>query len=460
MRGTCRNERTFGTVAHLALPALVLLMLSGCGGGGSDNFSSGGNHDPAATGSSSVTTAVEITSDTSVETTSYDTVDLGNDTAVSRENLLSSAVRRTTAPAPAAPFPVMVDQQGVFMSAVKADGGSFYACYNQTGSPYLMFAKSDDNGISWSYSTIDYGGIYASLTIEGNSIYVGYVDQSWKTLKFARSDDRGTSWSITEVDTTLKSDPATRPDNTDPTTPATPDDFKYTAIVRTGTSFFMAYQDRAHKALKLARSLDNGATWSCMTMDASDDNDGDSPSMAVAGTNIYLSYNGVKGTGLAAKDNVYMMVSRDSGATWTKRLVAAASFASGYYTSVAASGAQVYVSYFNALDRTLKFAKSTSNGTKWVIKTVDKSSNVGRYSSLSLSQGTLFLSYNDGTNNSLKVAKSTNGGARWTTRAVVSDAGLSCPAVSSAVGLDFYMLYFNYNPNTPGTTGAMLTKTS
>jgi hypothetical protein len=226
------------------------------------------------------------------------------------------------------------------------------------------------------------------------------------------------------------------------------------------SSFFIAYQDRVHKSLKLARSLDNGTTWSCMTLDASDGNDGDSPSIAVAGTYIYISYNGVKGQGPTAIDSVYMMVSTNSGATWTKRLVASSSFASGYYTSVAASGAQVFVSYFNALDRTLKFAKSINYGTTWVIKTVDASSNVGRYSSLSLSQGTLFLSYCDGTNNSLKVAKSTTTGTSWTTKAVVSNAGLCTPSVTSVLGLDLYLLYFNYMPAIPGSTGAVLTKTS
>jgi hypothetical protein len=352
----------------------------------------------------------------------------------------------------------MVDSQGVFVYAVKATPGALYASYIQNGSPYLMLARSDDNGTTWHRSIIDYGGIYASLEVDGDNVYISYIDQSWNTLKFACSIDRGATWSIREVDVSLKSDPATRPPVTDPSLPDVPDDFKYTAMARTGTSFFIAYQDRAHSSLRLARSDNNGATWACTTLDDTHDFDGDSPAITIDGTNIYISYAGVTGHGLSAKDGVYMMVSRNSGTTWTRHVVAAAAYASGYYTSVAAAGARVYVSYFNAQDRTLKVAKSSNYGSSWAIAKVDAKDNVGRYSSLTMAQGVLYISYSDWANNSLKVAKSPNWGRTWTIKTVAADAGLGSPSTASILGSELSILYFHYAPAQPGSTGAMLTK--
>jgi hypothetical protein len=362
------------------------------------------------------------------------------------------------APSVVAGFPAMVDQQGVFINAVKAVPGMLYAAYIQTGSPYLMLARSENNGASWTRSIVDFGGVNASLAVDGNNVYVSYIDQCWNTLKFARSGDQGTTWSITEVDDSLKSDPATRPPVTDPTQPPAPDGFKYTAMAWSGNSFFVAYQDRLHATLRLASSSDGGVNWVCTTLDSSNTSDGDSPAITLDGTNIYVSYVGQTGQGATAYDSIYMMVSHDAGVTWTKRTVAAKAYATGYYTSVAASGAKVYVSYFNALESRLKLAKSGNYGVSWANTTVDPNSNVGRYSSLLLASGVMYLSYSDWTDNGLKVARSTNGGATWTRKTVASDANLGCPSAAAVLGTDLYLLYFHYTPAQPATTGAMLTK--
>jgi hypothetical protein len=455
MSTSSTNRHNPGKLMHLAVPALLALMIAGCGG---DNGS--GSTGASALNSTSInmTASDDATCFTAEYAAENTTV---NPPAHSSEEIDVAAgnlLHAFSIPVVTSAGPVMVDPQGVFVYAVKAAPGAVYASYIQTGSPYLMLARSEDNGTTWRKSIIDYGGIYASLDVDGDNVFVSYIDQSWNTLKFARSGDRGTTWSIEEVDVTLKSDPATRPTITDPSTPNLPDGFKYTAMARSGNSFFIAYQDRAHNSLRLARSDNGGASWVCTTLDDSHDADGDSPSIAIDGTNIYISYTGVTGQGFSAKDSVYMMVSRNTGATWTRCVVAAAAYASGYYTSVAASGPRVYVSYFNAQDRTLKVAKSGNYGSSWAIAKVDAKNNVGRYSSLTVAQGVLYLSYSDWANNSLKVAKSSNWGLTWTIKTVAADAGLGCPSTATVLGSELSVFYFHYAPAQPGSTGAVLTK--
>ena len=373
-------------------------------------------------------------------------------------NVTGSSTSDINILSPAAGFPLMVDPQGVFMEAVKVTPAAMYACYIQTGSPYLMLARSENNGASWHYSTIDFGGTFASLEVDGDNVHVSYLDQCWKTLKFASSSNRGDTWQIKEVDNTLKSDPTTRETNGDTSQPYVPDDFEYTAMARSGDSFFVAYHDRVHSTLRLARSSDRGVNWEYTTLDDSDGNDGDSPSIVIDGTNVYISYVGVTGQGQSAMDSVYMMVSRDFGLTWGKRPVSPTAYASGYYTSVAAKGNQVFVSYFNALNRKLMLAKSVDYGADWEISTVDSNDNTGRFSTLSFGQGVMYLSYSDWSNNSLKVARSYDGGNTWAAKTVAYDTDSNNSTAASVLGNELFVLYFSGNSSQPGSFGTMLTK--
>jgi hypothetical protein len=88
----------------------------------------------------------------------------------------------------------------------------------------------------------------------------------------------------------------------------------------------------------------------------------------------------------------------------------------GKHTSLAVSGNEVYISYFDETNSDLKFAKSTDGGTTWPsgnIKTVDSSGIVGSCTSLAVSGNEVYIGYLDSTNYNLKFAKSTDGGATW-----------------------------------------------
>lgn len=355
-----------------------------------------------------------------------------------------------------ASIPVVVAPDGVEANAIESTSSAIYSCYIQSGSGNLMLARSEDKGASWRHGIIDYGGNFASLSVDGDKVYVSYIDQVWKTLKFASSNDSGQTWLIREVDISIKSDPATRPVNVDPTQPYVPDDFKYTAMERSGDSFFIAYHDRVHSSLRLARSDDRGEHWVETTLDSSDTSDGDSPSIAIDGANIYISYVGIVGAWPSARDGVFMMVSRDFGLTWEKRTVAPTAYASGYHTSVAANGNFVYVSYFNALGRVLILARSADYGDNWAIRKVDASPNVGRYSSLLLGQGSIYLSYSDWTKKSLKLAKSVNGGRSWKKTMVTRNADSGGRLTASMLNDDIYFLYSIHDRLQPGLSGIVM----
>jgi hypothetical protein len=74
------------------------------------------------------------------------------------------------------------------------------------------------------------------------------------------------------------------------------------------------------------------------------------------------------------------------------------------------------MSYYEGTNEDLKFAKSTDGGATWPagnIKAVDSTGFVGAFTSIAVSGSNVYISYWDGTNSDLKFAKSIDGGATW-----------------------------------------------
>ena len=157
---SCNDGHRTGKLICWAVLFLLAIFIAGCGDGGVGGAAGSG-------GANEVDYAANIINET--ESIDADIAYAGS----------------LAAPAVATGFPVMVDQQGVFINAVKAAPGVLYAAYIQTGSPHLMLARSEDNGVSWTRSIIDFGGVNASLAVDGDNVYVSYIDQCWYTLKFA-----------------------------------------------------------------------------------------------------------------------------------------------------------------------------------------------------------------------------------------------------------------------------------
>ncbi|MEK7461802.1 MAG: hypothetical protein AAB586_01895, partial [Patescibacteria group bacterium] len=142
-------------------------------------------------------------------------------------------------------------------------------------------------------------------------------------------------------------------------------------------------------------------------------NVGSHSSIAVSGSNVYISYRD------STRTNLKFAKSTDGGATWSPANIKIVDSAGnvGSHSSIAVSGSNVYISYRDSTRTNLKFAKSTDGGATWSpanIKIVDSAGNVGSHSSIAAPDANnIFISYKNSTNGDLKFIKSNNGGATW-----------------------------------------------
>lgn len=104
----------------------------------------------------------------------------------------------------------------------------------------------------------------------------------------------------------------------------------------------------------------------------------------------------------------------------------------GKYSSMkVAPDGTVWVTYYDATFKTLRWAHRTGGPKSWVTGVVDAGPNVGSWCSLALdSNGSPVVSYHDDGNGTLKLAKLTDGGdaadtAVWTTETVMTGTPFS-----------------------------------
>ncbi|MBN1837480.1 MAG: DUF1573 domain-containing protein [Spirochaetales bacterium] len=298
------------------------------------------------------------------------------------------------------------------------DDDTLYVSYYDATNTSLKLGKSPDEGESWNIETVDDAGDvgrYSSIDVGGDgTIYVSYYDADQKALKLAKYWFQGPGWvwTITE-----KHDSAT----------TSTDIGKYTAVAEYGGDYYISYYhyttaDRdlyAHFA-DVFQELVTGST----TTD-----DGYWSSIAVAGSTVYISYFSWVSQGSSnarislAKSTIgygdaWSIVDVDPGGV----LFASSDLDFGY-TSIAVSGSNVFVSYCGKSNANpadpLSFAKSTTGGTagSWALTVVDNSiAQVGHYNSIAVN-GTdgrnVYISYHDESNGDLKFARSADGGASW-----------------------------------------------
>jgi hypothetical protein len=124
-----------------------------------------------------------------------------------------------------------------------------------------------------------------------------------------------------------------------------------------------------------------------------------SPQIAIAGSYIYVTYmdNGIK-----------LKTSTDGGKTWS---AATTLYATSCWHSIAASGNNLHLFYYDSSGHTLQYCKSESNGASlnWVRSfPVDTNADGIMNSSIVLSGGMVYLCFYDTTNTKLEVAASTD----------------------------------------------------
>jgi|GEM_PF-6610464 len=120
-------------------------------------------------------------------------------------------------------------------------------------------------------------------------------------------------------------------------------------------------------------------------------------------------------------------------------------------SSIAASGSNVYICYYDDGTDDLKLVKSEDWGTTWDEPIVlDSTGSVGNACSICVSGGHIYISYVDSTNDNLKIAWSANSGLTWNTGTVYS-----CNEIqdySTSIAIAGQVLYISCCRLTGGTT--------
>jgi len=338
------------------------------------------------------------------------------------------------------PVKLTIDSAGDvgLSNSITVNGSYVYISYYDAVNKDLKIAVSADGGKSWPLNrikTIDAAGDVGDnndIAVSGNNVYISYIDNSNEDLMFAVSTDRGLSW------------PATNLEVVD----ANPDDGAMafeTAVTADSSKVYIAYHYFGYHDLKFARSDDCGAAWSWIITVDEDDSVGRYSSIAIDGAIVYISYYD------ATNGNLKFTRSINEGTTWGdtfQRTIDSAGDV-GQYTSIAADGDNIYISYFDVTNGILKLAKSTDGGETWPlanIKIVDSTIGSGPYSSIALSGSTVYIAYYNDTNDDLKFARSDDGGATWplaNIKTVDSSGNVGVSSSLAVSGSDVYISYYD-----------------
>jgi hypothetical protein len=220
-------------------------------------------------------------------------------------------------------------------------------------------------------------------------------------LKIAKSINGGETWSTEDIKTVQ----------------AEGDVGRYNSVAVSGSDVYISFYDETNRDLKFAKSTDSGITWPTDNIKTVQSAGwvGARNSLAVAGSDIYISYQDA-----TSNYKLKFTKSTDGGLTWPTSNIKTVDSSSDGYTSLAVSGNDVYISYsyydVDVMGSGLKCTKSTDGGATWPIdniRIVDFNGNVGWSNSIATTGSDVYISYNDMTNNSLKFARSTDGGVTW-----------------------------------------------
>jgi|GEM_PF-3514085 len=348
---------------------------------------------------------------------------------------------------------------GQYTSIAQYQESNVFISYYDVDNGDLLFVKSTDGGDNFGSPVVvagsgDAGKYSRILALDAATLVLSYHDATNGDLKAARSTDGGATWASVSVDTAGDVGQFTS---------------MAVAQGLTTTTLYLAYYDATtnNGALKLAKSTDQGQTWPTVTQvddgAAASNNVGQYAAItvvpkatSVAGDqdDLFISYYD------ATNGDLWMAKSTNEGSTWTKTLRDATGDV-GRYTSIAAvndttpdDGHTVFISYYDAGNGDLKFVRTTDSGaTTMTPVTLDSSGDVGSYASLAANeQSTVFIAYYDATNTRLKSIRSTNWGVSFDAPVEVDDGGAVGQYASLAAHdtTDLYTAYYKVVESTKG----------
>jgi hypothetical protein len=209
-----------------------------------------------------------------------------------------------------------------------------------------------------------------------------------------------------------------------------------TSIAVNGSNVYISYYDDANDDLKLAKSTDSGITWTTANLDV--DISGEESSIGVNDSNVYICYH---------THGLDISRSTDGGVTWTKNNIEGSTSNIGFHPSIAVKGCNIYISYVNSTinSNDLMFARSTDSGNTWIINTVDSVDPLILYNSIDVSESNIYISYYEDINEDLKVAISRDGGDTWEIDTIESEGDVGR---TSSIAVDGGNVYVSYSDAT------------
>lgn len=212
---------------------------------------------------------------------------------------------------------------------------------------------------------------------------------------------------------------------------------RYSSIAKAAGALLIAYRDDTAGALKIARSVDGGLTWSTAYLDWQGDV-GLHASIAAYKKRVAVAYHEAGGGDLRCA------VSTDSGATWHRYPVDATDTA-GLYTATAVNASTICIAYYEAVKADLKLAWSTDDGASWKVRTLDASANdVGKYASIAMKGTKVYVACFDATAGDLRFGKAETPDGQWLSSALETTGvtgqytSLCYDAASDTIWLAYY----------------------
>ena len=308
----------------------------------------------------------------------------------------------------------------------------------------LMYVRASDyDGSAWGTPvTVDTSGDdvgrFTSLAVVDGYPAISYYNSNTSALMYVRASDAdGSAWGTPVTVDTLN------------------DVGMFTSLAVVDGNPAISYYDDDNDNLKYARADtstgESAVDWTIVAVDSTG-SVGQYTSLAVVAGNPAISYRDSTNTALK-----YARATTSTGESvldWTQIVTVDSVDNVGLYTSLAVVDGAPAISYYDASDDDLKYARaSTATGddaSDWTDYIADSGGNVGLYTSLAVIQYYPAISYYDGTNARLKYVQATNAaGTTWGTPVQVDNDG-AVGQYTSLVELDGLFPAISYYDNTNG----------
>ncbi len=371
---------------------------------------------------------------------------------------------------------------GQYANMIMVNGNPAITCYDASNGNLNYVRATDASGTTWgtiqSFDITGTTGQYSSMKLVNGNPAIAYYDGSNTDLYYVRATDAsGTTWGTpvaVHISTgnvgqwislcIVNGNPAisyydapngdlyyVRATDANGTSWGTPVAVYTTGNVGLTNSMAVingnpaiAYYDFSNSDLYYVRATDaNGATWgSPVAVHTSTGNVGQYTSLCAINGNPAISY--IDATN---GDLYYARATDASGTSWGTPLAVVTTNIVGAYSSLCVVNGNPAIAYFDATNTDPYYVRATdANGTSWgtPVAVITSSASLGSWNSLCIINGNPAISCYDGSNSDLYYIRATDAnGATWGTPVVVDATASSGPTSLISNNTDVYIAYYD-----------------